>query len=610
MSKHIIFYARYLFRLIFILAVIILCIVFGAKFYLSSNTFTALINQKVLQEVGKDIVISGPITWQSFYPDIRVNINKIELKEPATEGRASRVRLRNALVELPTHKLLQQTDISGLVLHIDHAAAVIEKSAANEPAGVGIANILAITERVQAPPITALDIVYADVIDRRGTEPTHYRAKNIHLDLGHAGLKLRGFFVANTEDLIPLSVALEKDISRKQPTYLLDARIQSPLQDVPQEIVLTSSLVFDSPHIKITGLRIEKNKNLITGNLIYDAKDNALNGSIAIKRLELTDVLSPTNRSKKGDKILSCVTFPYDILTRFNTNIKVQAGAVRYSNAPLVNGTFVLNAQGGQAEILGRGLSLLGAPTTLAWSAKNLASNPAFSLALTTEQLALERLNLFANDDQFFRDGIGNLSVNLTYTGTSLKDHATSSLGILSLNAVDGHISPTFVQWLDKSIVSHSKQLATEDKAHANQTEDEGVSLPCANIFFALNNGYAAANKSIVIETADSMLASSGFIDFHTEKIGFTFSSNTKKAFDWSPLSTAKYIQLDGTLASPAISLNPRETLKKGMLTASSFIFGPVPALAYAALDAAQNQAQDRLECLSHRHLVHQSIQE
>ncbi len=229
---------------------------------------------------------------------------------------------------------------------------------------------------------------------------------------------------------------------------------------------------------------------------------------------------------------------------------------------------------------------------------------------MTTEQLALERLNLFASDNQFFRDGVGNVLLNLTYTGTSLKDHATSSLGILSLNAVDGHISPSFMRWLDKSIVSHGKQLATEGESLAKQEEETGVSLPCANIFFALNNGYAAANKSIVIETADNMLVSSGFIDFHTEKIGFTFSSSTKKTFDWSPLSTAKYIQLDGTLSSPAISLNPQETLKKGMLTASSFIFGPVPALAYAALDAAQNQAQDRPECLPHRHIVHQPIKE
>ncbi len=610
MSKHIIFYARYLLRLIFVVAIIILCIVFGAKYYLSSDFFTAFVNQKILQEVGKDIVISGPVTWDSFYPEIRVNVNKIEFQEPAAEGRTSRVRLRNTAVKLPARILRQQNHISDLVLHIDHAAVVIEKSAANESARVGIADILAIIERVQAPPITALDIVYADVIDRRGTEPTHYRAKNIQLDLGHAGLNLRGSFAVGAKDSIPLSVVLEKDTSQQQPMYLLDARVQSSLQGIPQEIVLTSSLAFDSPRLKITGLRIEKNKNLITGDLIYDAKDNALNGSFVIKRLELTDVLSPTNRSKKGDKVLSRVTFPYDILTRVSTNIKIQAGAVRYSDAPLVNGTFVLNAQDGQAEILGSGLSVLGAPTTLAWSAKNLASNPSFSVALTTEQLALGRLNLFANDDQFFRDGIGNLSVNLTYTGTSLKDHTTSSLGILSLNAVDGHISPTFVQWLDKSIVSRGKQLATEDKAHANQTEDEGVSLPCVNIFFALNNGYAAANKSILIETADNMFVSSGFIDFHTEKIGFTFSSSTKKAFDWSPLSTAKYIQLDGTLASPAISLNPQETLKKGMLTASSFIFGPVPALAYAALEAAQNQAQDRPKCLPHRHLVHQVIQE
>ncbi len=239
MSKHIIFYARYLFRLIFILAVIILCIVFGAKFYLSSNTFTALINQKVLQEVGKDIVISGPITWESFYPEIRVNVNKIELKDAAAQGRTSRIRLRNATVGLPVHTLLNQADISGLVLHIDYAAVVIEKPATNEPIAINLSDALTLAERVRAPHAIKINVVQADVIDRRSTEPAHYRAKNIHLDLGNAGLNLRGFFAANTEDLIPLSVALEKDISRKQPTYLLDARIQPSLQDVPQEIVLT-----------------------------------------------------------------------------------------------------------------------------------------------------------------------------------------------------------------------------------------------------------------------------------------------------------------------------------------------------------------------------------
>ncbi len=520
------------------------------------------------------------------------------------------MRLRNATVKLPTRELRKQNDISDLILRIDHAAVVAEKQAKEKPVTIGLANVPEIIEYLQASHVATLEVVKADVIDRRAAAPTHYRAKDVHLALGDTRIKLEGSFAVDAEGYTPLKVVLEKDLSKEHPTFLLDTRTQLSQQNAQPEISLISSLAFDSTGLKINGLRVENDKNLITGDLTYDTEESALNGSIAIKRLELTDVLNPAHASKNSDKVLSNVSYPYDLLTQVNADVKIQAGAVRYANSPLVNGTFALTAQDGQAELLGSGLNVLGAPTTLAWSAKHLASNPAFSLVLATEELALERLNLFANDDQFFRDGIGNLSVNLTYTGTSLRDHATSSLGIFSFNAVDGHISPSFMRWLDKSIVSHGKQLATEDKAHANQTEDEGVSLPCANIFFALNNGYAAANKSIVIETADNMFVSSGFIDFHTEKIGFTFSSSTKKTFDWSPLSTAKYIQLDGTLSSPAISLNPQETLKKGMLTASSFIFGPVPALAYAALEAAQNQAQDRPECLPHRHIVHQSIQE
>ena len=610
MNRHIIVYARYLLRLILIVAVIILCIVFGAKYYLSSDAFTAFVNQKVLQEVGRDIVISGPVKWQSFYPDIRVKVNKIELKESAAEGRNSRIRLRNATVELPVHTLRKQTGISDLALHIDHVAVVIGKLPTGEPAAIDLGDVLSIAERVQAPHAIKITVVRADIIDRRADEPTHYRVKNLQFDLKRAGLNLEGEIATDAESYIPLKLVLEKDPSQPQPTYLLSASAQLPRQEAPLEIVLTSSLVFSPTQLKMEAIRVEQDKNLVTGDLTYDIEKNALNGSIAIKRLELADVLRPAHELKNHDSVLSDVSFPYDLLTKANVDININAGAVRYASAPLVNGSFVLTTQDGTVELLGRDLSVLGAPSTLAWSAKDLALNPAFSLAMTTKELALERLNLIASDNQFFRGGVGNISLNLTYAGTSPKDHATSSLGVLSLNAIESQLSPTFMAWLDKSIVSRGKQFAGEGKAQVEQADETGVKLPCANIFFALNNGYAAANKSIVIETADNMFVSSGFIDFHTENIGFTFSSKTKKAFDWSPLSTAKYIQLGGTLASPIISLNPQETLKKGMLTASSFIFGPVPALAYAALEATQTQVQVSPECLPRRHIVHQAIQE
>ncbi len=585
-----------------IITILVLGITYGAKSYLASQTFASLLDQKLSRALGKDIVISGPIEWQSVYPNIRARLDKVELKDPANDGGVSRIRLRNIEVSLPARVLGKRTDISDLVLRIDHAGVVVEKLTTEEPAVIDLADFISTASRIRAPHIAVLDITEIDVIDRRAAEPTHYRAKNVHLDLGYAGIKSEGSYAIGAGDFIPLSLAFVRDTSQERLTFSLTARTQLPQQDVPQGAVLTTLVAFDPAYLKIRDLRIEKGNNLITGALEYETTQNALSGSIAIKRLELTDVINLDHSDlKQSDRMLPSVPYPYDILARVNAKIQIHTGAVRYTNTPVVNGTFKLTVQNGDAEIVGLGLSALGAPVTLNWSAKSLSTTPAFSLALTADDLALERLNLLTTDDTFFRDGTGQISANITYAGNSLRGHTTTSLGVISFNASSGEISPTFVQWLDKSIVSHGKQLAQDGRAITREPEASAVKLPCVNIFFALNNGYAAANKSIVIETADNMFVSSGYIDFHTEKLGFTFTSNTKETFDWSPLSTTKYVQLDGTLKSPTISLNPQETLKQGMLTASTFIFGPVPSLAYMAMESAQNRTQERPVCLPHK---------
>ncbi len=100
------------------------------------------------------------------------------------------------------------------------------------------------------------------------------------------------------------------------------------------------------------------------------------------------------------------------------------------------------------------------------------------------------------------------------------------------------------------------------------------LDIECGVVAFAVRDGIARADKSVVLKGKRLLLAAEGEIDLDTERVAFAVRPKAQEGFGLNTSGLVKFIGIGGTLSDPVIRTDPRGLLATGASIGAAFASG------------------------------------
>ena len=320
----------------------------------------------------------------------------------------------------------------------------------------------------------------------------------------------------------------------------------------------------------------------IDGTLSFDFSKEALDisGSVNSRFLKLPDLIisgttgkdSGTAQKQKttGSKLFSDENIDFPFLDRFTAQLNVNISNLYIGNFltdyPRVLSTISLKDKK-LTVWLNEGSSLAGAPVV-----GNLriskGTTPQVSLFLIAEKAQINQLNKLSSH---VKDGTLDLNVNLSTTGSSLKEMASNLNGKFLLIAKESTVISPILDSLQALSKLENKGISSR-KGYALGS---GLFLKTAVFNLVAKNGIVDLNRKVAIETNQLNIVLDGTIDLGTEKLDIEIipSFIRNKATDIAQI-VSKMIQVQGTILDPKIKSVPLRLVNEIASTALSAVNG------------------------------------
>jgi uncharacterized protein involved in outer membrane biogenesis len=188
-------------------------------------------------------------------------------------------------------------------------------------------------------------------------------------------------------------------------------------------------------------------------------------------------------------------------------------------------------------------------------------------------------------------EGVMDFEADLEGQGASMAKLMGSLNGHAMLVSGEGRLGKLFFGLFDESIASQVLTLFNPFEERSSTTPIE-----CLVIRFDSEGGVARLSQMIWV-TPDAIVVGSGQIDLATEKIDIGIQPTPRQG-EISLTILTKPFRLGGTLASPAMQIDPTATAMTVGRIAGGMLFGPIGiAVAFMSLgDSAANPCLDAVK--------------
>lgn len=574
-------------------------------YYLSSEHFAHSMSERISDREDMDIELSEPLEWQLFFPGIRAHVPKVfvNLSGPSylTKGRLSDVD-----ISVSIWALLGNQDKPRVTLKASKFTAIHTELETGKTDDESLAESLSSVGDVLVGIETVLDyqinasIAHLSLFLRSTESSTHYELKDTVFKVRSPEITMDTEYAVDGAVFRAYSLKVKTTPSTLNGlSGTIELATTQGLDEAQRKLKVTSDFSASKSQLSFSSLKLVSGKNLLNGELelrFVKQLKPSVRGELKLRRFELLDFIrDDIEMEAVGEsRFFTKAYIPYELFSEIEIDFLIKAGAVRYQGQPLINGEIMLSNHENTLNIDAPTLQLFGAPANLSIQAEDMHLKPVIKINAALTDVHLKRFNFVSAEQSLFDRGTGDVRISLAMLGNSTYEHTSTLKGEFIIATRETHLSPSFVEWIDKGVISHIKALTNKNPS---KQHGQGQSIPCASMSFVIDNGYAIAYQSILLETPENLLISNGYVDFHTENIGFTFRTDSKHLVDWSPLSAIKYMRISGKLTEPKITINQQESLKQGALTAASLFAGPIPGLAYAAIEASKKQKQQKPVC-------------
>ncbi len=580
-----------------------------------SNWVYSKIENEFQSITGYQIDLGKSASVRGVFPKLTVSFPTVVIKSIDGAGSINRIRLTNAETSL------QFPSIGGNILRdvaldVESMTAIVDTDAIPEHIPRNKAySAENLQERVQAilPYLSDanLDAQIRElvVITRSvGQSASTYKLLDNQLELISDRFALQGFAVGAQN--LNHAYEIEASIPNRRNNINGSFKAGINMQDEDRQISLDGTYKISNDSVDIQQITIAGSDLDISGNVNAKTQKRSietkwkLNASFNVNQLELSREWFSWDSSarNKEHKAPLFSNTRLDLFELLDLDLKLTLGAVRFNNQPIISGDFVATALDNELTLHSDQLVLLGGAASIEVSAVPVEDKHKVSVNTYINDAQLSRLQITNDKRLLFRKGEADAKVSIKAFGNSAASLARSLKGYFMLASHNVEISQRYARDLDRGVVSVVADNIDRFRKKTKSDNDipiEKGSLPvkCASVKLIINDGYLEAINGLVAELPDNTLLSSGYIDLHSEKIGFAFRTRKKKILDWSALSLIRFVELGGTLTQPRIMLDRKELMKQGLLTTTSVLVGARPPLVYQLAETGLDSL-NAVECL------------
>lgn len=379
-------------------------------------------------------------------------------------------------------------------------------------------------------------------------------------------------------------------VEMESPNLADQARVIGTALPALGPMKLSGRLRGSGPAWKLSAIKSTLAASEITGELAVDlAKRPQLTGKLSADTLNLNDFTgkatpSGTKAASKpgsaaaGDgRLFSDRPLPTRSLREMDITLGLEVGKLDTGDLhltglamelTLLNGRLLLKPfraglAGGQVEGL----------ATLDVSGKV----PTAVLNLTARQVELGQLG----KQEMIKGGKSDLKIELKGRGESVRALMASLTGETVLSVGEGKVRNKALNWASGDLL-----LQVLGALNPLARREETTNLSCAAVRFTVRDGMATANKGIAVRTDKVDVVGSGTVNLRTEGLDLGIWPSAREGVGLSltgPL--AGMTRIRGTLAHPAIGIDPKGSLRTAASVGAAVATGGLSILGETLVD-------------------------
>lgn len=592
--------------------------------YIQSSHFRVSVSDTLSNVLGESVELGQDLEVLEFYPRIRMSLPNARLRASEQFAGVRRARLQNLQVSIDRDVLLSGGSEGEVRVSADNLTVITESdlsgsaSASKNENKLSTVNASSMSMAEQLASVKAqlkgldiaLNIAEFDYYARDSQNGnTVYRFSNLALSSlygdsieAHASM-LESEDVVRQFEMSVLSDADQSDADDKLLSGTVDLIANDKQHGVAQMqgrwTLQQDDLILDALELKAPDALLRGKATIAFATPEISIDSDLELRKFTIKTAEANEEASVTTPEQR--------LFPYDVFAtdidkNLTADIRLNLGAVRLDEMPVINGLLHLKLLEGVLDVSSEELYLLGGKTDFSLQVDNsLAQIIGFNLKLQADDIQLERIRSLGDDDTIMNRGNADAIVALRGSGPSPGHIASTLDGYVIATVKAAQIKQKYSTLMDVGVVSWAVDKLSllskgDDARRGSANLSDPLSIDCASLRLYINDGRVEVSNGAIIELQDNVLYSSGYVDLKSETMGFAFRTKSRSIFDWSAISIAKYAEIGGSLSAPAITLNAKELAKQGVLSASSVAWGPLPSLVYSLAESGVKN-MNSVEC-------------
>jgi AsmA family protein len=352
----------------------------------------------------------------------------------------------------------------------------------------------------------------------------------------------------------------------------------------------------DSPSIQVSNLSLSAAENDLEGTLQVNlSKDKPfIQASLSSNRLDLRPFLNTDREAKtpsglpthaaKSDKVFPAEPLSLDALKPVNANLQLQARQIFTPRLAIKDLTVGMVIQDGALTLDPLKASVGGGTLDgrIALSPKGKAVG--FESLLKIDKLDV---NVIARELEVKENPGGKLDLDLNVRGLggSVAEIMAGLNGKTLLVMSNGRIHNKYIDLLGADVSNSALRLLNPFGHTTTDTE-----INCFVSGFDISNGIAHST-ALVLDTNHLSVVGEGTINLKTEALDISFKPSPKEGagtsgigkFSMSLNELAKPLKLGGTLAKPALAIDPTQTALTIGKALGSVLLGPAGIAAFLA---------------------------
>ncbi len=569
--------------------------------------------RELLQSAGaRNIVFTAPISTQTSFSALQIRAPDIRYE---LGGRSWHVEQLTA--RLPWYVMVQgfrsgsiRLDFNALeYTSLDSAASQANLRSSMQGLTSGLANFLAAIEGLEIR--AHIKQFKRAAVDGRQRPATIH---GLHGRLSRHGLQLQADSFRQTK----LIANLTYDAPDRDAVYSGTIEIQAQA-NVGRSRQSLAGRWRISPKAfqleRITGR--QSGRQVLAGAAAMDwgQKPALLGAKLTAKQLDLGLLYSLVGQ-EDGDsatatsppsQLFSRQELPYELLADTAIQVELDVSDAHIDGQPVLSTRAEFRAANDSMYLRATPMVLATGHAKLELEGLGLATEPRFTLVFEADGVDWSAFHPELLISDGLQLGIMDANIALRWSGLTPHEHASSLAGTFDVALGPSVLSNRYYAVMDKALVSW---LGTQVSALWSRATDSGpgarkaenyrdLEIECININSVLDQGYAAFYEGLLLESKNNLLISSGYIDFHTELLGFQFRTRRKRLLDWSPASAAKFFEVSGSLSNWSYNTNPIEAAKQGAIAAAGLVWGPVtPTAVVAITEMARASRKKKPKCV------------